>query len=82
MNNCQVKHSKYNHKEIVANLTPEQYQENLKWAYKSYKQAFKGELVTCRNCKNKFKLHDLYRCWFCGSYFCRKCGKNHFGSRK
>lgn len=71
----------YNHKETVANLTPEQYQENLKWAVKSYRQALKETLVTCRGCKNNFRLFHLYRCWFCGCYFCSKCARKHFGER-
>ncbi len=73
--------NKYNHKEAIANLTPEQYQENLNWVAKSYRQALRDELITCKSCKNDFKLIALYRCWFCGSYFCRKCSKGHFGER-
>jgi len=54
----------YNHKEIVKNLTPEQYQENMKWARQSYRHAIRDELIECRSCKNYFKLCHLYRCWF------------------
>jgi len=71
----------YNHKEAIENLTPEQYQENLEWAYKGLKQAIKRELVTCRGCKLDFNLYLLFRCYFCGSYYCSKCAQNHFGSR-
>ncbi len=72
----------YDHKKALKNLTPEQRQENLDWAKNSYKQALKGELVTCRGCEKDFKLVMLYRCWFCGSYFCPICCKDHFGSRE
>ena len=80
--NCKAKNSGYNHKKTVANLTPEQKSENLEWAMSGYRDAIKGNLVTCRGCKINFKLALLYRCWFCGSYFCSKCSKQHFGSRK
>ena len=79
---CQAKHSDYNHKETVANLTDEQYKENLQWAAKSYRQAMKGLLVTCRGCGYNVELKLMYRCWFCGSYFCSGCAEGHFGSRK
>jgi len=71
----------YNHKETVKNLSPEQYRENLNWAVKSYRHAIRDELIVCRGCKNYFKLCHLYRCWFCGSYFCSNCSKKHFGER-
>ena len=52
----------YNHKEAVKKLTPEQYQKNLNWAYKSYRQALKETLVTYRGCEKNFRLFHLYRC--------------------
>lgn len=71
----------YNHQEALKNLTPQQRQENLEWVKKSYGQAMTGKPVTCRGCKKDFKLVMLYRCYFCGSYFCAICGKAHWGSR-
>jgi len=72
----------YNHKEVIKNLTQEQYQENLNWAAKSYRQAIREELITCRGCNKQFRLFHLYRCWFCGTYFCHKCSIIHFGERQ
>ena len=80
--NCKAKKSGYNHKETVANLTPEQKTENWKWARKSYEQAATGQSVTCRGCGYSVELKLMYRCWFCGSYFCSGCAEGHFGSRK
>jgi len=72
----------YNHKETVKNLTPEQRKENIDWIIKTHRQAIRGRPVTCRGCEIDFELHLLYRCYFCGSYFCGACSENHFGSRK
>jgi len=68
----------YDHQAKVESLTEEEYNENMKWAFKSFSQATAGKLVTCRGCGKDFKLINLFRCYFCGSYFCRKCGKEHF----
>ena len=71
----------YNHKETVKSLTNKEYKENIEWIRKTYLQAYKGKLVTCRGCNKSMKLYLLYRCWFCGSYFCRICAEKHFGKK-
>ena len=71
----------YNHKEAIKNLTPEERYQNLVWAMKGYRQAICGKKITCRGCNKDFKLIALYLCFFCGSYFCKACGKIHFGDR-
>ena len=68
----------YNHQEVLENLTAEQYTENLYQAYNSYLNARKGRLVSCSGCGNGFKLHKLFRCFFCRKYFCSMCSKQHF----
>jgi len=68
----------YNHPEVVKNLTAEQYTENLYQARNNHMKARNGELITCRGCGGEFKLHKLFRCFFCRSYFCPNCAKNHF----
>ena len=68
----------YNHQEVLNNLSAEQYTQNLYQAYTSYLKARKGELITCSGCGKDLKLHKLFRCYFCRSYFCAKCAKNHF----
>ena len=72
----------YNHKHTVENLTQEEKDKNLLWVKKSYIQAIKGERITCRGCLKDFTLISLYRCFFCGCYFCKSCSTTHFGSRK
>ena len=72
----------YNHKKAVEDLTPEEYEENLQWVKDSYLQAYTGQKVTCRGCNRQFPLYALYRCFFCGSYYCRLCSKEHFGDRQ
>jgi hypothetical protein len=57
------------------------YEGNLEWVAKSYRKAMKGELIPCRVCQKKFPLVKLFRCFHCGSYFCPKCGREHFGER-
>jgi len=72
----------YNHKEAVENLTFKELKENLEWAGKGYRQAYRGKKITCRGCLKDFTLISLYRCFFCGCYFCKSCSTTHFGSRK
>jgi hypothetical protein len=62
-------------------LSHNEYEKNLEWAAKSYREAFAGEPVTCRGCDRKFELIKLFRCFHCGSYFCPHCARAHFGPR-
>ena len=72
----------YHHQNVVAALSDAQYRENMDWARTSYAYALNGEPVQCRGCWDWFDLHMLFRCWFCGSYFCPKCAHAHFGARR
>ena len=36
-------------------------------------------LVTCGCCKRHVPLWVVYRCYYCGVYFCKKCAGIHFG---
>lgn len=38
----------------------------------------KGKEITCR-CKKTFPIQDMYRCLYCGVYFCLDCAEKHFG---
>ena len=68
----------YNHAETIGKLPVEHYRENFQWAYDSYNNALCGELVQCRSCWDWFELHELFRCYWCWSYYCVKCAKKHF----
>ena len=35
----------------------------------------------CAACDRMFPVLKLYRCYFCGLYFCEGCGSKHFGPR-
>lgn len=71
----------YDHTKALKNLTDEQSQENFDWMFDSYHRAIKGEPIQCRGCWEWLYLWELYRCFFCGSYFCSKCAHEHFGPR-
>ena len=71
----------YNHKKAIESLSEDGYIENIKWAMNSFGQMIRNESITCRGCEKNFEAKYLYRCFFCGSYFCVKCSEIHFGSR-
>jgi len=43
-----------------------------------HRQAIKRELVNCADCKHERPLYKLYRCFFCGRYYCPACALYHF----
>jgi len=45
---------------------------------KQLRQAIKGELVNCVDCQQERPLAKIYRCFFCGRYYCPACAKHHF----
>jgi rRNA maturation endonuclease Nob1 len=63
-------------------ISDAEYQKNIDWASKSYGEAARSGIVTCRGCDNPFPLIKVFRCYHCGSYFCPACARNHFGSRE
>ncbi len=42
-------------------------------------QVLDGEKITCAGCQQDFIFLHVFRCFFCGMYFCRRCRKDHFG---
>jgi len=60
-------------------MTQEERDENFSWMYDSYHNAIKHGVVQCRGCWEWLWLKYLFRCFHCGSYFCTKCGYDHFG---
>lgn len=71
----------YDHMKAVDALSEDEYWENMRWLMKSQRQALDGVLITCRGCEEDFKPIALYRCFFCGCYFCARCSVEHFGER-
>jgi len=37
-----------------------------------------GLRVTCGGCENKVNFWAMYRCLYCGFFFCRQCAQKHF----
>jgi len=35
--------------------------------------------LLCACCGREVLLHNTFRCYFCGLYFCRRCAGLHFG---
>jgi len=82
MKKCKASKS-YDHKAARAKQTPEQIYETLNINQKQYAQAMKELPIDCAGveCKRKRLLLHMYRCWYCGKYFCPICSKEHFGNR-
>ena len=38
--------------------------------------------IWCGCCMKDISIVMAYRCLYCGIWFCRKCGKIHFGDNK
>ncbi len=51
--------------------------EHLKQCYNQLSSAIKSQPVECQ-CKRKIPSWKMYRCFYCGKFFCRKCAKDHF----
>jgi hypothetical protein len=38
--------------------------------------------IKCHGCGGEGLPVHAFRCYFCGLYFCRKCGAEHFGGQR
>lgn len=38
--------------------------------------------AACRECGRVRDLWDLYRCYYCGQWYCDDCGADHFGQTR
>lgn len=93
METCDAIKRQYDHKAERAKLTPEEYQETFMTMYRQFRQAYDAGVVDCAgklidektgetiNCPERLMLIWVYRCWFCGKYFCPQCARKHFGDR-
>jgi predicted RNA-binding Zn-ribbon protein involved in translation (DUF1610 family) len=68
----------YDHKKTVDSLSEEEYKGNLRKALDAYRYAKKHNKAICETCKREIDLASVYRCYYCGLYFCRRCAKIHF----
>lgn len=83
MEQCRATTEKYDHKAARANMTCQEKWEILDMVKKQYSQAATDKPIDCagEGCERKRVLLYMYRCYFCGRYFCPVCSKGHFGSR-
>ena len=63
----------------IIKLTEEEREDNFNWMIDSYHNAKHEGIVQCRGCWEWFDLHNLFRCFHCGLYFCTYCSYKHFG---
>ncbi len=45
-------------------------------------QVLDRQPVTCACCEKDFEILHVYRCYYCGLYFCGDCAGQHFGKRR
>lgn len=83
MTPCMATTRQYDHAAARAKMSPEEIEEIRIDALRQYRQALKGGPMSCAgiDCLRKRLLIHMYRCWFCGRYFCPVCAREHFGDR-
>ena len=83
MNQCKATTNDYNHKEARKNMSINEKNEILLIVQKQYYNASINEPIDCAgdNCHVRLIPFRMFRCFFCGRYFCPKCSKFHFGDR-
>ena len=84
MEPCIATTRKYNHKAERLKMSKEEVSTIMYIAYKQFKHASNNEPIDCAgdNCERRLILIHMFRCWFCGRYFCPVCAKGHFGDRE
>ena len=72
-----------------SNATPEQREQKLKWMYqqvKLIKQQVADEIplqhakIRC-GCLKLVPWQYMYRCLYCGIWYCKECAEEHFGAK-
>ena len=93
MEQCEATKRNYDHKAERAKLSPEQIDGLRRTASAQFGAAYNSGVVDCAgkrkdtetgeitDCPKRLMLVWMYRCWFCGQYFCPACAKEHFGDR-
>jgi len=62
--------------------TVDELRANKKIARKQLMSAAKGKDVTCFCEKVTVPAFKLYRCYYCGIFFCDRCAPDHFGQTR
>ena len=78
---CRATSANYDAGAARDKMTDEDRLESLRTVQSQYRQAARGEHIACATCKEKLIPLHMYRCWFCGKYFCPQCSHIHFGNR-
>lgn len=93
MKTCEATKMDYDHRAAREKMTQQDVHKLLMTAQKQYQKAYDGENITCAGtlvnsktnesvpCNRNLPLLNMYRCFFCGAYFCPRCARAHFGSR-
>ena len=81
--NCEATKQRYDHTAVREKMAPDEIEKVMRIAYNQYRQAAQNEPIDCAGvgCARKRRLIYMYRCWFCGQYFCPVCARIHFGDR-
>ena len=58
--------------------TDKEKEEILITVTKQYRQALRGGLINCADCGQERPLSKIYKCFFCGRYYCPVCARWHF----
>lgn len=37
--------------------------------------------LPCAGCKKRVTMYKMYRCLYCGVWYCKECAEHHFGMR-
>ena len=76
---CLAGTKKYDHDAARAKMSDEEKWEILLFAQNQYRQALNNNPIDCAgiDCERKRFLIYMFRCFFCGRYFCPQCSKEH-----
>ena len=58
--------------------TEKEKEEILTVVQEQYRQAMMEEFINCAGCNQERPVLKIYRCFFCGRYYCPTCAHWHF----
>ena len=56
--------------------------EQMLVAKKQYTCAVRQQDIRCGTCNRPFRIERLYRCYYCGIFYCEHCAGKHFGKTR
>ena len=62
-------------------VTSALYGEKLVHMHKQFLQVYQNHAIECV-CGLKFRVDEMYRCLYCGEWFCTECAEAHFGKTR